>query len=62
MTSIHDLTTPAALIDTRRMRHNIERMQTHLDALGVRFRPHVKTTKCQRVVDAQIAAGARGIT
>ncbi|TAM89892.1 MAG: DSD1 family PLP-dependent enzyme, partial [Candidimonas sp.] len=32
------------------------------DALGVRFRPHVKTTKCQRVVDAQIAAGARGIT
>ncbi|TAM87902.1 MAG: DSD1 family PLP-dependent enzyme, partial [Candidimonas sp.] len=62
MTSIHDLPTPAALIDTRRMRRNIERMQTHLDALGVRFRPHVKTTKCQRVVDAQIAAGARGIT
>ncbi|WP_269506911.1 DSD1 family PLP-dependent enzyme [Burkholderia sp. IMCC1007] len=54
--------TPAALIDVGRMQHNISRMQTHLDALGVTFRPHVKTTKCRHVVDAQIAAGARGIT
>ncbi|MCM3553444.1 alanine racemase, partial [Micrococcus luteus] len=44
------------------MQRNIARMQTHLDALGVRFRPHVKTTKCRHVVDAQIAAGAQGIT
>ncbi|WP_321811088.1 MULTISPECIES: DSD1 family PLP-dependent enzyme [unclassified Burkholderia] len=56
------LNTPAALIDVGRMRDNIARMQAHLDALGVRFRPHVKTTKCQHVVDAQVAAGARGIT
>ncbi|VWC95717.1 DSD1 family PLP-dependent enzyme [Burkholderia lata] len=56
------LNTPAALIDVGRMRHNIDRMQAHLDALGVRFRPHVKTTKCTYVVDAQIAAGAQGIT
>ncbi|WP_175906743.1 DSD1 family PLP-dependent enzyme [Burkholderia sp. BCC1640] len=54
--------TPAALIDVGRMRHNITRMQAHLNALGVRFRPHVKTTKCRHVVDAQIAAGAQGIT
>ena len=33
-----------------------------MDALGVRFRPHVKTTKCLPVVRAQLAAGARGIT
>nr|WP_277403775.1 DSD1 family PLP-dependent enzyme [Burkholderia sp. Ac-20345] len=50
------------MIDVGRMRHNIGRMQAHLDALGVRFRPHVKTTKCAHVVDAQIAAGAQGIT
>ncbi|WP_311767172.1 DSD1 family PLP-dependent enzyme [Burkholderia cepacia] len=56
------LNTPAALIDVGRMRHNIGRMQAHLDALGVRFRPHVKTTKCTHVVDAQIAAGAQGVT
>ncbi|KWC75118.1 alanine racemase [Burkholderia cepacia] len=59
---LQTLNTPAALIDVGRMRHNIGRMQAHLDALGVRFRPHVKTTKCTHVVDAQISAGARGVT
>ncbi|KAF1038803.1 MAG: D-threo-3-hydroxyaspartate dehydratase [Burkholderia lata] len=59
---LQTLNTPAALIDVGRMRHNIGRMQAHLDALGVRFRPHVKTTKCAHVVDAQLAAGAQGIT
>ncbi|RQS24313.1 DSD1 family PLP-dependent enzyme [Burkholderia sp. Bp8998] len=59
---IPSLNTPAALIDVDRMRDNIARMQAHLDALGVKFRPHVKTTKCRQVVDAQIAAGAQGIT
>lgn len=62
MTSLADLPTPAALIDTRRMQHNIVRMQQHLDALGVAFRPHVKTSKCLPVVQAQLGAGARGIT
>ena len=59
---LQTLNTPAALIDVGRMRHNIGRMQAHLDALGVRFRPHVKTTKCTHVVGAQIAAGAQGVT
>ncbi|WP_334052570.1 DSD1 family PLP-dependent enzyme [Burkholderia cepacia] len=59
---LQTLNTPAALVDVGRMRHNIGRMQAHLDALGVRFRPHVKTTKCTHVVDAQIAAGAQGVT
>lgn len=57
-----ELETPAALLDTARMQHNIERMQRHIDSLGVAFRPHVKTSKCGEVVQAQIAAGARGIT
>ncbi|MCA8214623.1 DSD1 family PLP-dependent enzyme [Burkholderia cepacia] len=59
---LQTLNTPAALIDVGRMRHNIGRMQAHLNALGVRFRPHVKTTKCTHVADAQIAAGAQGVT
>ncbi|HKX41631.1 MAG TPA: DSD1 family PLP-dependent enzyme [Burkholderiaceae bacterium] len=62
MTRLHELNTPAALIDTQRMQRNIERMQDRMKALGVRFRPHVKTTKCPSVVQAQMAAGARGIT
>lgn len=60
--NLQSLNTPAALIDVARMNHNIARMQERLNALGVAFRPHVKTTKCEPVVQAQIAAGARGIT
>src|SRR5215510_14908005 len=62
MTTIHDLGTPAALIDTQRMQDNIDRMQRRMDLLGVKFRPHVKTTKCLDVVRTQLAAGAQGIT
>lgn len=62
MTTIADLDTPAALVDTRRMQHNISRMQERMNALGVRFRPHVKTSKCLPVVQAQLAAGGQGIT
>jgi D-serine deaminase-like pyridoxal phosphate-dependent protein len=62
MSRFRDIDTPAAVIDTARMLRNIESMQQRMDALGVAFRPHVKTTKCLPVVQAQIAAGARGIT
>jgi len=60
--NLQSLNTPAAVIDVARMQRNIQRMQQRLDSLGVRFRPHVKTTKCLQVVEAQIAAGAQGIT
>jgi len=62
MTHFHDLNTPAALIDIERMQHNIAHMQQRMDMLGVRFRPHVKTAKSLPVAQAQIAAGAQGIT
>ena len=39
------LETPALVLDERKMEANILRMRGHLDALGVRFRPHVKTSK-----------------
>lgn len=56
------LDTPAAVIDLPRMARNIARMQQRMNALGVRFRPHVKTSKCTPVAQAQRAAGAQGIT
>ena len=62
MASLQELDTPAALIDVLRMQRNIARMQARMNAPGVRFRPHVKTTKCLPVVQRQIAAGAQGIT
>ncbi len=54
--------TPAAIVSLPRMQRNIARMQQRADALGVRFRPHAKTSKCAEVVAAQVAAGAKGIT
>jgi D-serine deaminase-like pyridoxal phosphate-dependent protein len=60
--NLESLNTPAALIDVARMHHNIERMQQRMNALGVSFRPHVKTSKCEQVVKAQMDAGAHGIT
>ncbi len=56
------LPTPAALLDAARLDHNIAAMQARAAALGVRLRPHVKTTKCGPVVQRQLAAGAAGIT
>jgi D-serine deaminase-like pyridoxal phosphate-dependent protein len=60
--SLTPLETPRLVLDEACMLRNIARMQARTDALGVRFRPHVKTSKCPQVVRRQIAAGARGIT
>lgn len=59
---LNSITTPAAIVDVRKMRANIRRMQQRMDLLGVKFRPHVKTTKCVEIVREQLAAGAQGIT
>ena len=61
-TSIASLDTPVAIVDVSRMQRNIQRMQQRMDALGVRLRPHIKTSKCLPVIKAQIAAGASGVT
>jgi D-serine deaminase-like pyridoxal phosphate-dependent protein len=61
-TRLADIDTPAAIVDVARMNANIQAMQTRMNGLGVRFRPHVKTTKCLPVVRAQLAAGAHGVT
>jgi D-serine deaminase-like pyridoxal phosphate-dependent protein len=43
------LETPALLLDESRMERNIARMRARIAALGVTFRPHVKTNKCIEV-------------
>ncbi|MBL8311381.1 MAG: DSD1 family PLP-dependent enzyme [Burkholderiales bacterium] len=61
-TTLSRYSTPAALLDTARMQRNIDTMQSRLNALNVKLRPHVKTSKCVEVVRRQIDAGASGIT
>ena len=60
--NLNEIPTPAALIDVQRMQANIQRMQNHMNELGVAFRPHAKTAKCLHVTQAQSDAGAQGIT
>ena len=59
---LNEVSTPAAVIDLLAVQRNIDRMQKKIDAFGIQFRPHVKTTKCVEVTKMQLQAGARGIT
>lgn len=54
--------TPAVIIDLDRVAANIAKAQAHADAHGVRLRPHIKTHKLPRFAQAQVEAGAVGIT
>lgn len=50
MAALRDLETPELLLDAEVVERNAERMRRHVAALGLRFRPHVKTAKCLEVV------------
>ena len=56
------LETPALLLSQPRMAANIDRMQRRIAALGVAFRPHVKTAKCLPVAQAMLGAATGPIT
>ena len=57
MPSIHDLVTPALLIDATALDHNLRTMAAALP--GARLRPHVKAHKCTSLARRQAAAGHR---
>ena len=60
--NIHDVDTPALLLDLDAVEHNIEKMSALLAGTSVRLRPHFKTPKCPQVAKMQLDAGAIGIT
>jgi D-serine deaminase-like pyridoxal phosphate-dependent protein len=53
--------TPAVLIDLDIVEANIARAQAQFDAMGVQFRPHIKTHKLPRLARLQLREGAHGI-
>ena len=59
---MQSLETPALLLSQPRMAANIARMQQRIAALGVAFRPHVKTAKCLPVARAMLGADTGPIT
>ncbi len=58
---ITDLPTPQVLVDRSRLESNIARMQSAVDARGLRLRPHAKTHKNPIVARMQIGRGAVGV-
>ncbi len=62
MTTIHDLPTPALLLDLDRLDGNLRRMAAKAERLGVALRPHIKTHKCVEVARRQAQQGCRGLT
>jgi len=62
MTSnIDKIDTPAFIVDEAIVRNNINAMQKHCEAAGLKFRPHIKTHKSVRFAKLQLEAGATGI-
>jgi D-serine deaminase-like pyridoxal phosphate-dependent protein len=60
--TIHEIETPAVLIDIERADANITRAQAEADRHGLKLRPHIKTHKLPCFAKKQIDAGAAGIT
>lgn len=60
--TIHDLDTPAILIDLEVMERNLTRMADYARAHQLRLRPHTKTHKIPALGARQIALGAAGLT
>ena len=59
--TLAELETPSVLIDLDIMERNIQAMQRRCDALGINFRPHIKTHKIPDIARRQLDAGAVGI-
>jgi D-serine deaminase-like pyridoxal phosphate-dependent protein len=58
---LHELDTPALLIDTQVLATNISRTSAIAKEAGARLRPHIKTHRMLDVAHQQMAAGAQGI-
>jgi D-serine deaminase-like pyridoxal phosphate-dependent protein len=58
---LHDLPTPAVLVDSKKLARNIARMQKSVAGGGKALRPHCKTHKSPAIARMQLDAGATGI-
>jgi 3-hydroxy-D-aspartate aldolase len=59
--SIHELETPALLLDLDKFQWNIEKMFKFAKKAGVNVRPHAKTFKAAAICNKLLDAGANGI-
>jgi D-serine deaminase-like pyridoxal phosphate-dependent protein len=62
VSTIHDLSTPAVVIDLDVLEQNVSRMAEAARIHGVGLRPHAKTHKTLEIARLQVKAGATGLT
>ena len=59
---IHELETPALIVDLDTMERNLHHMADYCQKHGLNLRPHTKTHKIPQLAKKQIKLGACGIT
>src|SRR5437868_8623672 len=57
-----DLSLPTAVLYEEKLKHNLQWMQSFVNAYGAKLAPHGKTTMAPKLFSRQIQAGAWGIT
>ncbi len=62
MPDFDSLPTPSLLLDSDRLTRNLGRLSSHLAALGVPLRPHVKTAKSLPVIRRALRGQPGGVT
>ena len=60
--NLQDLQTPALLLDKEKLKHNLKVMKDHVNSLGVKFRPHLKTAKSLDIAQLALKDSSQGIT
>jgi D-serine deaminase-like pyridoxal phosphate-dependent protein len=60
VTAVADLSTPALVVDTTALAHNLDAMSAVLP--GARLRPHVKAHKCTSLAREQARRGHTDFT
>src|SRR5579885_1434233 len=60
--TIHELDTPALVVDLDIMDRNLRRVSEYCREHGLRLRPHTKTHKSTFLAREQLALGAAGLT
>jgi D-serine deaminase-like pyridoxal phosphate-dependent protein len=58
---LHEVDTPALLVDLDAFERNLQRLAQHAARAGVALRPHAKTHKSPAIALRQIASGAVGV-
>jgi D-serine deaminase-like pyridoxal phosphate-dependent protein len=59
--TIHEIPTPALLLDLEAFEANLARMAAKVKESGKALRPHAKAHKCVEIARRQVAAGAIGV-